>query len=336
MTQALPYVTSGPPIAARLRALPSDFVVDEVPAYLPSGEGDHLYVRFEKTGLDTPEAVRRIARAANADPREAGWAGLKDRHAVTTQWASLLRGDAAALETAELEGVRILEVGRHRNKLRTGHLKANRFRLLLRDAPAEALPQVDETLAVLTERGLPNHFGEQRFGRDNLAAARRWLVEGGAAPRKPFERKLLVSVAQSAMFNALLAERVTQGTYDRVLPGDLARKEDTGGLFVTDAGPEDAARAPRFEITATGPMFGAEMRWPEGDVAARELAELEAFGLRREDLARFRKAGAGTRRPYRVRLSHAAAEARPEGLELDFVLPAGAYATVLTREILKT
>src|SRR5690606_23980130 len=134
----LPRLTGpNPPLTGQIRARPQDFRVDEVPAYEPEGAGDHLYVRFEKTGLDTPEAVRRIAQVLSVDPRDTGYAGLKDRHAIPRQWASFLCGDAARLEGAPIEGVEILEVSRHRNKLRTGHLRANRFELFVRGAGAE-------------------------------------------------------------------------------------------------------------------------------------------------------------------------------------------------------
>ena len=123
----LPYATEGPPIPGVLRTEPEDFRVEEIPAYLPAGEGEHLFVHFEKTDLTTGEATKRLARALGANARDAGYAGMKDRRAVTTQWASFHGADAAALEASAPDGIRILEVSRHRNKLRTGHLKGNRF-----------------------------------------------------------------------------------------------------------------------------------------------------------------------------------------------------------------
>jgi tRNA pseudouridine13 synthase len=326
----------GPPnVPGALRSTPEDFVVDEVPAYLPDGEGEHLYVRFEKVGLDTPEAVRRIARALGADPRDAGFAGLKDRHAVTRQWASFARVDPGRLADVELEGIRVLEHGLHRNKLRTGHLRANRFELRVRGVPAEAHGELARRLAVLGEQGVPNYFGEQRFGREasNLDAARRWLIEGGRAPREPFRKKLLVSVLQAALFNELLGQRVSAGTFDGVVPGDLLRKEDTGGLFVSADPSVDAPRAQRFEVSATGPMFGSRMRWPEGEARALEEAALARWGLSPELLERFRASGEGTRRPYRVRLQSPAIGEDAHGIVLSFTLPSGSYATVVAREL---
>lgn len=334
----LPPLT-GPdaPLAGAIRAVPEDFRVDEIPAYPLEGAGDHLLVRFEKAGLDTPEAVRRIARVLGVDPREAGYAGLKDRHAITRQWASFLFGDAAKLEGAEIDGVTVLEATRHRNKLRTGHLRANRFELFVRGARGERAAEARARLEMLTRRGVPAYFGAQRFGRDgaNLEAARGWLVEGRKAPRDRFRKKLLVSTLQAALFNELCAERVREGTTDGAIEGDLMRKEETGGMFVSEAPERDRERAERFEISATGPMVGAKMRWPEGAARAREEAALARWGLGPEDLDRFRASGAGTRRPYRFALTEPRLEVEPEGVRLLFTLPSGAYATVVLAELVR-
>ncbi|MGF1467481.1 MAG: tRNA pseudouridine(13) synthase TruD [Sandaracinaceae bacterium] len=333
--EPLPFATSGRALGGEIRARPEDFRVEEVPAYLPSGDGDHLFVLFEKRDLGTEEAVRRLARALDVPTREAGWAGLKDRRAVTRQWASFLFGDPARLEGASIEGVTVLRAQRHRNKLRTGHLRGNRFTILLRGALATDRAEAQARLADLAVRGVPNAFGPQRFGRHgaNRGAARQWLLEGGPAPRKPFQRKLLVSVLQSDLFHRLLRGRMHEGTFASVIEGDLCRREDSGGLFV----PEDLAqareRAARFEVSATGPMFGARMRWPEGEARRREAEALAAAGLEAADLARFRRFGPGTRRPYRVQLGEPSVEATSEGLRLLFSLPPGAYATVVLREL---
>jgi tRNA pseudouridine13 synthase len=337
VTDRLPFLTPQTTrnIAGTLKDRPEDFRVDEIPAYEPSGAGEHLYVHFEKTSLDTRDAVRRIAEALGADPRDAGYAGLKDRHAITTQWASFHRGDATKLEGVTLEGVRVLEAKLHGNKLRTGHLRGNRFVLRLRGADPEALGEARAAIETLARVGVPNYYGEQRFGRDrgNGPRARAWLVEGGRPPRDSFERKLLVSVLQSELFNAMCAERVREGTLGAVIEGDLCRKEETGGLFVASDVAVENERAARFEISATGPMFGAKMRWPEGEAKRREEATLAAAGLDLEALARFAKYGEGTRRPYRVKLGAPSVEADAEGLVIAFELPAGAYATVVMREL---
>jgi len=333
----LPFaVPSFAPIDARLKEVPEDFEVHEVPAYLPSGAGEHLYVRFEKRGLDTDRAVRALAEALSAPARDAGYAGLKDRHAVTTQWASFhTRTDPAAALSLELPGIRVLEAARHGNKLKTGHLDGNRFVIRLRGVDVTRLPDVQRALDWIAAHGAPSYFGVQRFGRegDNAARARRWIVDGGRAPERPFERKLLISALQSSVFNALLSARVEAGELGRILDGDLVKKEDSGGMFVADDLAEVQARADRLEVSATGPMLGAEMRWPEREARAREEDAMRAAGLTHEHLDRYRRAGPGTRRAYRVLLKDASARAETDGFLVSFTLPSGAYATEIIREI---
>ncbi len=337
----LPHLTADlPGIPGRIRATDEDFVVDEAPAYAPSGAGEHLYLHFEKRGLTTPEAIRRICRALGVEPRAAGYAGLKDRHAVTRQWMSVpCRDDARAAALGEtVEGVRVLAVARHGNKLRTGHLRGNRFVLRVRDVPIGREHEVGSVLARLAAHGIPNYYGEQRFGRDarNVDDARRWIVAGERPPRDPFRRKLLVSALQAELFNEVLAARVTDGLLADAVDGDLLRKEDTGGLFTTDDLADAAARVAAFEVSATGPMFGARMRWPEREARDREARVLEAAGLGAADLERFERDGEGTRRPLRVRPTDVSAESDVAGeVVLRFTLPKGAYATVVMREITK-
>jgi len=337
MTDGLPRLNDDlAPMPGRLRAAPEDFVVDEIPAYLPSGEGEHLFVRFEKRDLTTPEAVRRIAAAVGADARDAGWAGLKDRHAVTTQWASFARADRERALAAAVDGVRVLEAMRHGNKLRTGHLVGNAFTLRVRDVPRDRHGDASVVLERLARTGVPNYFGEQRFGVHgrNLARARAWLVDGGTAPRDRFERKLLVSVLQSSLFNEVAAARVRDGLLGRALDGDILRVEESGGLFISRDPEKDDPRVGSWELSPTGPMFGARMRAAEGATLARERAVLVASGLDDAKLERFRAWGEGTRRVLRVRPSELSVVAEGDDLVVAFALPKGAYATVVMRELL--
>jgi len=332
----LPRVTADrPPIRGRLRAEPEDFVVDEIPAYAPCGDGDHLFVRFRKRDLTTPEACKRLARALGVEPRDAGWAGMKDRHAVTTQWVSFLGADPERARVAEVDGVEVLEALHHRHKLRTGHLSANRFELRIRDAGPE-LERARESMVILERAGVPNYFGTQRFGREgnNAERARRWLLEGGPPPRKRFEKRLLVSALQSEVFNQVAADRLRDGLFERPVSGDLWRKEDSGGLFTTDDAEEASRRMAAWEISPTGPMPGPKMRWPEDEARRREEAALERLGVTAEHLRRFGRLGEGTRRPLRVRPRGATVEADGADLLLGFELPPGSYATALARELL--
>ncbi len=332
-----PRRTAGPRARGRVREAPEDFRVEEIPAYPPTGAGEHCFVCFEKTDLTTPEAVARIARALGSDPRGAGFAGMKDRHAVTVQWASFAGADPErALELRDsVSGVRVLEAARNATKLRTGHLHGNRFalRLHVEGDIARVGALVDE----IARRGFPNYFGAQRFGTGgrNLERARRWLVDGGPPPRDRFERKLLVSALQSGLFNAVAAARVRDDLLDHAVAGDVLRKEDTGGLFTTTDLVDAERRVQGWEISPTGPIFGERMRWPEAEALAREEAALAEAGVTREHLAAFVRFGAGTRRALRVRPANLALDGEGDALVLRFDLPSGSYATVLLREILE-
>jgi tRNA pseudouridine13 synthase len=337
--ETLPFLTeSEPSIGGVLRASPEDFRVEEVPAYLPSGEGDHLYVRFAKRGMTTPDAVRAMARALSVDPRECGWAGLKDKHAVTIQWASLLRADADRARALALEGIEVLEVSRHRNKLKTGHLHGNRFELRVRECADGALDVARRVAERLGREGVPNYYGAQRFGRDGDNAERgvRWLTGQAPAPRESFERKMLASSVQSWLFNRYVSERLRDGLLGRYIAGDLAVRHPLDRVFAIAPDEAEDTYASRA-CSATGPMFGPEMRWPEGAAREREQAILDASGLRLEDFARARGLAEGTRRA--VRMCPAALEVALEApgvLRFAFELPAGAYATAVLREFRKS
>jgi tRNA pseudouridine13 synthase len=334
---ALPYATAKSlRVLGKFRQQPQDFQVDEIPAYEPSGSGEHLFVRFEKTALNTPQAVAQLARALDCDPAQAGWAGLKDRHAVTTQWASIQGADPERARALQLPGIRVLDAQPHPHKIRTGHLRANRFRIRVGCDPS-ALPIAQQVLAELVERGAPNYYGEQRFGIDdgNLERALLWLRDGGRPPRDRFARKLMVSTWQSSLFNRWLAARVQAFGLGRALEGDLMRKEDSGGLFVSAGTDETQPRMDAWEISPTGPMFGTKMRWPEGDAAERERALWTEHGLPDATLSRLGALAEGTRRVARIRPVETQVDADADGLRLSFVLPKGAYATVILRELLK-
>ena len=330
---------------ATIRSDPADFIVDEIPAYGPSGSGEHLFVTFRKTSLTTFAAVQQLAEALGVDSRDAGFAGMKDRHAVTTQTASFPfaadRDEAAAIDAIALPGIEILAAQRHEQKLRTGHLSGNRFALILRDVAPTALDGMAAQLETIRRRGLPNAFGPQRFGRDgdNPERALQWIRGDARPPRSKKEQRLLFSAWQSLLFNQVLDARVEAGTWDQVLPGDLAKKHESGGMFLVP--PEGAeltdarARADRNELSATGPMFGAKMRWPEGEVATLERGVLEASLGPVERLKPLKRYGKGTRRPLRLHVRDLKWHPEPDKsrVGLTFVLAKGGYATSVVEQI---
>lgn len=329
-----------------IKRSPEDFVVDEIPAYEPSGAGDHVYVHLRKRNRNTDDVVRDICRAVGAEQRECGVAGLKDKVAVTTQWISVL-GRAPELEekirALAIEGVEILEVKRHGNKLRTGHLKGNRFEIVVRGVPKAEAENVLASFDRIAKEGVPNAFGAQRFGRhgDNVARARAWMTGKERAPGDARLRRLHFSALQAAIFNAVLDERVKDGTWNVPIDGDILEKEDTGGRFVCADVQLDRERAARGEVCPTGPILGDRMRQPERDALALEQRIAAPF-IEGIDLERARNLGEGTRRALRLRVEETFAELMnspnessttesSEGTDLRvrFVLAKGSYATTV-------
>jgi tRNA pseudouridine13 synthase len=318
----------------RIRARAEEFLVDEIPLYPPAGEGAHAFLRVEKTGRTTEEVARDLARAAGVAPRDVGYAGRKDRVAVTTQWFSVPGLDPGAALALALRGARVLEAARHPHKLRTGQLRGNRFRILVRDVDAASRAAAQARARELVRRGLPNRFGAQRFGRDGAnAELGRRILRGEAAPRDRRAARFLLSALQAEVFNRVLAGR--GDAFDRVEAGDVAVVHASGGLFVVEDAEREAPRAAAFEISATGPIFGSRAPEPRGAPAERERAALAACGvpaagLRAPRGIRLR----GARRALRVCPHDVELAAGPDGLRVAVTLPPGAYATVFLEALL--
>jgi tRNA pseudouridine13 synthase len=343
--RALPLLTAELPGAGGVaRTTPEDFRVEELPAYPAAGHGEHVLAWVEKRGLTTPAASTALARALGVSADDVGWAGLKDRHAVTRQWLSLpppVTPDAVL--ATQLDGVTVLAAARHPHKLRTGHLRGNRFTLVLRGTVADGAARAEAILARLAAPpGAPAWFGEQRFGvhGDNAARGRAILAGDRAAARVPPRvRRLLISAAQSELFNAWLAARLEDGLYGAVIDGDVLVRRAGSAPFVTEAPAVEQARQAAGEVVVTGPMFGPAMRRPRpgSEAEAREAAVLAAAGLTVEAFAAAGRLAEGTRRPCGVPVDDATVEAGGDGvLTLRFTLPAGAYATAVLREVTRT
>jgi tRNA pseudouridine13 synthase len=335
-----------PGIGGRIKQVPEDFEVEEIPAYEPSGSGDHLYLWIEKRDMGAEYFVRQVARRLEIAPGEVGTAGLKDRHAVTRQWVSVPERAEERLPHLDGEGIRVLRVSRHSNKLKAGHLHGNRFRILIRDVDATASERLGPLLAQLRDHGLPNFYGPQRFGHDGetlqlgLALLRRESPPPDASGKKPnlrspFLRKLALSAAQSALFNHYLARRLADGYFRQVLPGDVMAKWPFGGMFVASDIPHEQQRFDQRETVHAGPIFGRKTFAAAAEAAGREAAALADFGLTSAAFAGFGKLLQGTRRHNLISVDDLAAAAEPEGMRLTFTLPAGTYATVLLREVMK-
>lgn len=330
----LPLVTPDVPgTGGSVRSVPEDFRVTEIPAYLPEGSGSHRYLLVEKRGHTTRDLMLALMRGG-VEEKSIGVAGLKDKAAVTVQWLSLpKRFGAAVEELVALPGVTVLEESFHRNKLGIGHLQGNRFEITIRDVGSEAPDLARAALAALAERGSPNWFGPQRFGRfggnayDGLRVLRRESVPGGHRLQRFF-----LSALQSLLFNGMLAERIERGWYQEVVLGDWARKHDTGGTFEVKEPEVESERARRLEISATLPLFGRKVKLSTGAAGALELEQLERFGLRWAQFGSRR----GDRRSSRVLLDDTSvASSEPGTVTLAFTLQKGSYATAVLREVMK-
>lgn len=321
-------------LQARMRAQWEDFRVMEDLGFEPSGSGEHLLLRIEKRGANTAWVAEQLARWAGIAPMGVSYAGLKDRHAVTEQTFSVHLAKRVAPEPLpEHESFRVLDQAWHARKLPRGALAGNHFVLRLREVRGERAA-VEDRLTQISARGVPNYFGEQRFGHDggNVASAKA-MFAGKRVDRA--KRGFLISAARSSLFNSVLAERVLQGTWDRALDGEVFMLDGSHSVF----GPEPLderlqQRLIDMDIHPTGPMWGRGELRPQADVQTLEngvLADqdelkrgLEAEGLRQER----RSLRLPVRQLQWQWLSDSPDSASPD-LELRFFLPAGAYATVV-------
>jgi len=318
----------------RFRAEPEDFRVDEIALYPPSGSGGHTFVRIEKRLLTSDGVARQLAAIAGVPARDVGYAGRKDRVALTTQWMSVPGLDPEKALGLKLEGVRILEAVAHPHKLRTGQLRGNRFTIRVRSVDDAAEAEAREVLERAVAVGMANPFGAQRFGhRGRNADLGRELLEGKRAPRDRRKARFLLSALQSEVFNRVLAERPLP--LEAVEAGDVAQVVESGGLFIVEDVEAETERARNFEISATGPIFGNKMVNPAGAVAAREAEVMSAMGIpSAQDLVPPRGIRLpGGRRPLRVRPQNPSMSRDDDGLLLEFGLPSGSYATVLLAQL---
>jgi len=319
-------------LSARIREQPEDFRVDEVLGFAPSGSGEHLFVCVEKRAANTGWIAKQLSKWAGIAPMGVGYAGLKDRHAVTRQWFSLHlpKRIAPSTEFSDPEAS-VIEQTWHNRKLPRGALRGNRFHLLLRGVEGDR-EAIEQRLADIASRGVPNYFGAQRFGRQgrNLAAAES-MFAGKRVDRE--ERSILISAARSAIFNAVLAQRVERGDWDRVTEGEVCMLDGSHSVFgpepVTDALIE---RAHTQDIHPTGPLWGTGALRCADALASLETTCAEQFpalraGLESIDLKQERRA---LRLPVReLAWSFEGADA----LRLEFFLPAGAFATSVLEAI---
>jgi len=338
MKLELPFITDGlPGIGGMLKLDPSLFVVEEIPLYQPCGEGEHVYVNITREGITTRDVKLNLMSAFGLSDEKVSYAGMKDKHARTTQTFSL---HIHKIEKNEVEkiitdnmSVEVNWVDRHKNKLRMGHLLGNKFDVTVLNVVDDAENKAEKIIAELIKNGLPNFYGEQRFGLDDNASKGKQILLGGGV-RKRWLKKLLLSAYTSYLFNMWLSNRITlTKSFNCLLEGDIAKKTETGGLFLVDDIDTDQVRFQDREIVYTGPIFGSKMKSPSGEPAEVEQAILDGEEISTE---MFKKARAdGTRRVGKIYLDDLKSYPVENGMRFTFSLPKGSYATVLMREFIK-
>jgi tRNA pseudouridine13 synthase len=332
---APPRAHGAPLATVQLRATPADFLVEEDLGFAPAGTGQHLLLRVRKHNANTQWVARQLARLAGCRPADVGYAGLKDRRAIAIQWFSVPQPRSPvswhAPGSSEFE---VLEAHPHTRKLPRGALAGNRFVVRLGVHPGEGArlgQELAPRLAETARRGVPNYFGPQRFGRAgaNLAA--------GATPLRglaPGERGFVLSAARSALFNAVLAARVRDASWEHLEAGDLANLDGRGSIFAVEgADPTLAERCQRLEIHPTGPL------WGQGTPASRarvlELEERVAASLP-EQVTLCTQAGmAQERRSLRLVVRDLSCVAEADAVVLGFRLVRGGFATAVLRELVE-
>jgi tRNA pseudouridine13 synthase len=317
-----------------MKATPEDFQVEEQLSFVPSGSGPHWLLRVEKRAANTRWVAAEIARLAQVQAHDVGYAGLKDRQAVTVQWFSVpvLATTAEYWSAVRTSEFKVLEVQGNARKLKRGALTGNRFRIRLRKV-AWSREQLDLKMAVLRTHGVPNYFGPQRFGREgcNLDRVAAW-IQSGQAPRGRTERGFALSAARSLIFNAVLARRVEAGDWSKLAPGDLASLDGSGSHFQVRAVDDDLRqRLMSCDIHPSGPMWGRGEPQTQGHALAYETAVAHEF----KDVAELLAAQGLTqeRRALRCAVRELAVESDSGTLMLSFALGRGQFATAVLREI---
>ena len=326
-----------------IRSCPEDFQVDEIQQFTPSGKGEHVWLHIQKTGENTDWVAGLLAKIAEVPRKDVSYAGLKDRNAVTTQWFSVqMPGrEAPDWQTQLPKSIKVLEEKRHDRKLKRGALEGNSFKLIIREFEGEEA-ELKESVEHIKEQGIPNYFGEQRFGfydethncGSNIRKAEQWFKGEFKVKSRP-KRSIYLSAARSWIFNYILSERVKQGTWNQAVEGDVFMINHSKSCFYEEVDKEIIARIDKKELHPTGVLWGRGRSLTKGAAAALEKEVSERFsilceGLERNGLKQERKA-------LRLNVDDLAyTYKRSDNLStvtLEFTLPAGAYATAVLAEI---
>lgn len=327
----LPFAHGAPACFGTLRSVPEDFIVEEELSFELDGAGEHLLVQVRKRNANTAWVAGWLAKAAGLRERDIGYAGMKDRHAVTTQWFSVPLVNVSEPEWPQHPDIEVLQTAWHGRKLRRGALAGNRFVIILRGVQC-ARTALEARVAQVREKGVPNYFGEQRFGRGGQNVERAQAMFAGRRVKRQ-QRGMYLSAARSYLFNRVLAARVEAGNWQQLLPGEAVMLAGSHSFFA--AGTIDAELKKRLaagDIQPSGPLWGRGTNpatEQAGRLEAQALADqaelkdgLEKAGLKQE------------RRALQISVPDLALEWQAENtVQLRFSLPAGCYATSVLREI---
>lgn len=317
MTNNLPldteYAYGKPSARAKFRTELLDFIVVEQLGFELADEGEHLCLEIKKRGENTQWVADKLAKFLNVKSMDVGFCGMKDRHAETTQWFSVYLPrepedtDWNRFKTLFELDVEILRKTRHTKKLRRGAHQGNAFKICLRDLLQQET--LEERLRKISEHGVPNYFGEQRFGRggNNLTMAHRWLVDGETI-RNRSKRSMAMSAARSYLFNLVLSERVKQNNWFKNVDGDVVENGCATAPLWGRGRSKSTGAALALETEALAPFS----RWCD---------QLEHVGLHQE------------RRSLQLMPKHFCWDWQDSSLTLSFVLPPGQFATSVLREI---
>jgi tRNA pseudouridine13 synthase len=322
------------PVTGTIKSCPEDFQVIEIPAFSPTGEGEHCIVHIRKQELNTAQVGKMLAKHAGLPPSRVSWAGMKDRNAVTEQWFSVHLANKAEPDWRELNNdhLKVLDVHRNDRKLRTGVLKGNQFYLRVRNVKGD-LDAVKARYDTILDHGVPNYFGEQRFGfrGRNLHKALA-MFRNPRRRQNRHERGIYLSAARAMLFNAVLDRRVREKTWNTLLPGELCMLDGTHSYFPAADEPDLQRRLENFDIHPTGPL------WGDGALASSDQCmqlELDVVNEYAEFTAGLETAGLKQdRRSLRLEPRFFQLQVSGNEIFLNFELPPGAYATAVLHELI--
>ena len=331
----LPLAHGGTAGDGRIRVDPADFVVREWLGFEADGEGDHWLLKVRKTSANTHWVVKQLSRLSQIHPRDIGFAGLKDRNAIAEQSFTLPVRSAMESPWAGVtgDGFEVISATRHRRKLKRGALRGNDFDIVIREFSGDT-GRLAALLEVIGNHGVPNYFGPQRFGNGggNLVRARQ-MFSGEIRIDDRVQRGFALSAARAAIFNAVLARRVLNGTWSRVQAGDLASLDGSNSIFAVEQADDVLnERCARLDIHPSGPLWGRGSLQTQGQTL--ELEQQTALSLAPFGEGLERAGLDQERRSLRLRVSNLQWEQADGNVRLQFRLPRGAFATAVLHELI--